>query len=256
MVTVHRYYKCLFFLCLSTCLLSVSFLSRSSENGVIDIKVGILSFPPFYIIHPDQSVSGVLVDIMEKTLQRTGLSYQVAEYPTKRLYNNLGTGETDLFLGIKGPLEYDKNVLYSDVAVSQIQMRIYAKGKTPLPKTKEDIKGHSIITIRGYSYGGLVNYFVDPSNNIAMTSTSEHRSSFLMLKNNRADYLINYKHPSETVLKDLKISELKYTNYYAANVHFIVSKANPNALKIMAKLEQAYLELIELGQLEYIENNN
>jgi polar amino acid transport system substrate-binding protein len=228
----------------------------SSFSQAQEIKAGTTTFPPFYVINPDNSISGILVNIMEKTLTHAELTYRLDIYPTKRLYHNLGTGDTHLFLGIKGSPEYDSNVLYSSTPISQIQMRIYATGNTPLPTTKEDINGHKIITMRGYGYGGLVNYFSDPQNNIQVTSTSKHRSSFLMLKNKRADYVINYKHPSETALKDLKISGLKYTNFYDAKVYFIVSKGTPNAEEVLRKLEQAYSELIELGELEYIENNS
>ncbi len=237
--------------------LSLSFLISLPQLCLSqEIKAGTTSFPPFYVVNDDQSASGIYLDIMEQSLKHAGLSYCLDIYPTKRLYRNLGIGETHLFLGIKGSPEYDNNVLYSKTAISQIQMRIYAKGSTPLPHKKEDINNRSIITMRGYGYGGLVSYFADPKNNIEVTTTTKHRASFLMLKNNRADYVINYKHPSETALAGLKISGLKYTNFYDAKVYFIVSKETPNAEVVMKKLEQAYLDLVKLGQLEYIHNDN
>jgi polar amino acid transport system substrate-binding protein len=238
-------------------ILVFSFLFFSSSTSfALLIKVGSTDFPPFYVINSDNSASGIYVDIMERTLQHAKLDYRIDSFPTKRLYRNLGLGETDIFLGIKGSPEYDDNVLYSKMAISQIQMRVYAIGNTPLPLIKEDFNNHRIITMRGFGYRGLVKYFDNPNNNIAITSTSEHRSSFLMLKNKRADYVINYKHPSETALEDLEIKGLKYTSFYDAKVYFIVSKETPNAAEVLNKLELAYLELIELGELEYITNND
>lgn len=221
-----------------------------------EIKAGSTSFPPFYVINKDQTASGIYLDIMERTLQHAGLDYRLDIYPTKRLYRNLGSGETHVFFGIKGSPEYHDNVLYSDTEISQIQMRIYAIGDTPLPKTKEDINGRKIITMRGYGYGGLVSYFADKKNNIEVTSTTKHRSSFLMLKNKRADYVINYKHPSETALADLNIKGLKYTNFYDAKVYIIVSKATPNAQQVLNTLEKSYLDLVAKNELEYIENDD
>lgn len=222
----------------------------------IEIKAGIINFPPFFIARPDQTFSGIYLDIMEKTLQHANIKYHIDAYPTKRLYHNLKNGNTELFLGIKGSPEYDDHVLYSEAEISQIQMRIYAIGNIPLPSRKEDINNHRIITLRGYSYGGLISYFTDPKNNINVTSTSSHRSSFLMLKDRRADYVINYKHPSNAALKNLDIPGLKYSSFYNAKIYFIVSKKLPNAKEILNKLEQAYLELVALGELEYIENND
>ena len=89
-----------------------------------------------------QTASGIYLDIIEKTLQHAGLDYQLDIYPTKRLYRNLGNGETELFLGIKGSPEYDKNVLYSSKANSKIQITIYAVGDTPFLKNKEDINNN------------------------------------------------------------------------------------------------------------------
>ena len=234
----------------------ITALAFASSLQAIEIKAGTTSFPPFYIVNNDQTASGIYLDIMERTLQHAGLNYRIDIYPTKRLYRNLGNGETELFLGIKGSPEYDKQVLYSKTAISKVQMRIYAIGKTPLPMTKKDINNHKIITMRGYGYGGLINYFSDPQNNIEVSSTSNHRSSFLMLKDHRADYVINYKHPSEAALATLEIPGLKYTNFYNANVYFIVSKALSNADTVLKNLEKSYLELIELGEVEYIANDN
>lgn len=230
--------------------------SDHNDINTLEIKAGVINFPPFFIINSDQTVSGVYHDIVKKTLLRAKMKYRLDTYPTKRLYHNLKSGETELFLGIKGSPEYDKHVLYSTMAISQIQMRIYAVGNTPMPNNKEDINNHRIITLRGYSYGGLISYFTDPKNNIDVTSTSNHRSSFLMLKEQRADYVINYKHPSNAALKNLDIPGLKYSSFYNAKIYFIVSKALPNAEQILQRLEQAYLELVALGELKYVENND
>jgi polar amino acid transport system substrate-binding protein len=227
----------------------------SSSLNAQEIKAGMLVFPPYFVDNGDQPPSGIYLDVMEKTLQHAGLKYHIDIFPAKRLYLNLGSGETDLYLGIKGAPEYQDKVLYSKTSISKIQMRVYATGEMPLPMIKEDINNHKISTIRGYSYGGLVNYFNDPKNKINVALTSNHLASFQMLKNKRVDYVINYKHPSETVLENIFIKNLKYTNFYSVDVYFIISKSTPKALEVLQKLESAYLELVELGQLEYIEND-
>lgn len=228
----------------------------SSSIRAQEIKAGMLVFPPYFVDNGDQPPSGIYLDIMVRTLQHAGLSYNLEFFPAKRLYLNLGSGETDLYLGIKGPPEYKNKVLYSKTSISKIQMRIYTTGDTPLPVTKEDINGHKISTIRGYSYGGLVNYFSDPKNDIDVALTAEHLASFQMLKKHRIDYVVNYKHPSEAVLENLVIPNLKYTNFYSVDVYFIISKSIPNAHETLQRIEASYLELVKLGELEYIENEN
>lgn len=230
-------------------------LTFSTTCSAQMIRAGSTNFPPFYVINTDYSSSGVYLDIMESTLQHAKFDYRLDAYPAKRLYRNLAQGKTDLFLGIKGSPEYDEAVLYSKTTISKIQLRVYALQYSPLPRTKEELNGYSIITMRGYGYGGLVSYFEDPRNNIKVTTATEHHASFLMLKNKRADYVINYKYPSETALADLDIPAIQYSNLDSSDVHFIISKATPNAEKILHRLEQAYLDLVQKGELEYIENS-
>lgn len=219
------------------------------------VKADITHFPPFYVVNPNGIHSGVYLDIMVKTLQKAGLKYNVHSYPTKRLYSNLSSGVTDLFLGIKGSPVYHEHVYYSKMPVSHIQLRVYATGDTALPKIKEDLVGQSVIAMRGYGYAGLINYLTAAENDIDLKFVTSHQSSFLMLKNDRADYLLNYKHPSDRVLESMVVPGLKHMSLYAAEVFFIVSKNAPDALLLLDKLEAAYDLLRESGEIEYVEND-
>jgi polar amino acid transport system substrate-binding protein len=226
-------------------------LSTSLQSE--EIKAGIMIFPPYFSQNENKEPDGIYLKVMEKTLRNANLEYRIDIYPAKRLYLNLGNGKTHLYLGIKGVPEYDDKVLYSTTKVAEIKMRIYANADTPLPVLKKDINHHRIGIIRGYSYGGLINYFRDSKNNIDIASTAEHLSSFKMLKNRRVDYVINYQYPSETVLENLEIPGIKYTDFYSINVYFIVSKFIPDADKILDKVEKSYLELLERGEIKYME---
>lgn len=236
--------------------LTVSCMLLSTLTQAQEIKLGVMIFPPYFYKDQGKPPAGIYMNIMKKTLRHAGLKYRIDVYPAKRLYLNLGNGETDVYLGIKGAPEYHNKVLYSNSSISQINMRIYANANTPLPKTKEDLNNYKISTIRGYSYGGLINYFSDPKNNISNASTAEHLASFRMLKNKRVDYVINYKHPSENVLENLDIPNVKYTNFNSVDVYFVISKSTPNAAEILKKIEDAYLELLDMGELEYVKNVN
>ncbi len=218
------------------------------------IKTGIINFPPFYVVNENGKHSGLCLDILVATLKKANLDYNINSYPPMRLFRNLNTGSTDLFLGIKGSPLYDEQVYYSKMPISHIQLRVYATGDTPLPSVKDDLIEKSVIAIRGYGYDGLINYLVDPENKINIMYNSQHEAAFLMLKNKRAEYLLDYKHPADRVLQELNIPDLKYVNLYEVELFFIVSKNSPNALQLMNKLETAYNALREEGLVNYIEN--
>lgn len=227
--------------------------SVSSVTGA-EIRTGIINFPPFYVVNDNGKHSGLCLDILVATLKKAKLDYNINPYPPMRLFHNLNIGKTDLFLGIKGSPEYDEQVYYSKTPISHIQLRVYATGNTPLPRVKEDLIGKSLIAIRGYGYDGLINYLVDPENKIDVMYNSQHKSSFLMLKNKRAEYLLDYKHPADRVLQELVVPDLKYVNLNEVELFFIVSKKSPNALQLMDKLETAYSTLLEEGLVSYIDN--
>ncbi len=175
------------------CMPLFMWLGYSCPVSAVPVKADITHFPPFYVVNENGLHSGVYLEIMLQTLEKAGLEYKVHSYPTKRLYKNLSTGITDLFLGIKGSPVYHEQVYYSKMPISHIQLRVYATGDTVLPGTKEDLVGQSVIAMRGYGYAGLINYISAPENNIDLKLVTSHKSSFLMLKNSRADYLLNYK---------------------------------------------------------------
>lgn len=237
-------------------LYTIAIFLLSAPLQAEEIRAGIMIFPPYFFQNENKKPDGIYLKVMEETLRNANLEYSIDIYPAKRLYLNLGNGKTHLYLGIKGVPEYDDKVLYSTTKVSEINMRVYTNDNIPLPLKKEDLNNHRISIIRGYSYGGLINYFKDPKNNIDVASTAEHLSSFKMLKNKRVDYVINYQHPSEEVLEDLEIPSIKYTDFHSINAYFIVSKFTPNAAEVLDKIEKSYLELLESGKIKYTAPND
>ena len=70
----------------------------------------------------------------------------------------------------------------------------------PLAKSKEDLIGKHIITIGGYSYGGLRKFISDPANNIVSEPAKTHKAAFEMLVDSRADYLVDYASAADHIL--------------------------------------------------------
>ncbi len=126
-------------------------------------------------------------------------------------------------------------------------MRSYSIGKKSLIKTKKDLNNKSITILRGYGYGGWVNYIKDPLNKIKYEEANTHQSAFKMLQLGRTDYLLDYKHPATKVLEDMKIPELQHYDISILDCHFIVSKKSPNAVKFLKDIEKAYQQLVQQG---------
>jgi len=230
-------------------LLMIYLILLATTSSAQEIKVDVFNFQPFYIAEEGQEPSGIFVDYLKVALERCNLSYVIKGYPPKRVYNNLAEGKSDIFLGVKGVPELEGNVLYSDQKITEIDLRIYARQDTPILKTKEELKGNKIITIRGYSYGGFIKYLEDPANSIKIDASNSHELAFKMLQGKRADYLLDYSAPAETTLKSVKIPGIQNHSISRLDVVVIVSKQAPDAESLLNRLEQAFVDLKKEGKI-------
>ncbi len=211
------------------------------------LRVGVLDFPPFFVVKNESDVSGILADIIRKTLDKAGVKYVVSGFPPKRLYLNLADGTTQLFMGIRGVPDYEGHVLYSNIKIEEIEVRLYTLKDKPLLSSLNDLKGKKVITQRGYSYGGMLTFLEDPRNNISVDPTDGHDLLFKKLIRGRADYLLDYNQPAESVIKRDKITDLKYSIINKLKVQFIISKKTPDAENLLKKIDAAYLALKKEG---------
>jgi len=221
----------------------------NADAEVTPIEFGTLDFPPFSIVNDDQSVSGSKVEMIRKILNQAGIKFTERGYPSTRLFKNLAKGTTHVWMGTKGVPSYDDYVLYSDHMVDEIEVQVYTRGDVPQPTSKEDLRGHHVLALKSYAYGGLIRYLRKPENNITVNTIKSHEAAIKMLLSKRTDYLIVYRTPAEAAMKKLNVSNLKSTSLLNLQLYFIVSKRTPDAIKILDKMEVSYKALKENGDI-------
>ena len=132
-------------------------------------------------------------------------------------------------------------------------MRVYWTGDQKKIEKKEDLKGQSVILVRGFSYKDWGKWIRDKANGVFFYEADTHEAAFEMLKRGRATYLLNYKYIDNQCLKTVKIPDLVINTPQAENVwycSFNINKKTPNAKRILKKLEDSYLQLIAEGKLK------
>jgi len=194
---------------------------------------------PFYNVIDGKPAGGICTDMMVNILEKANIPYKIRIYPTPRLYSNLTSGETDTFIGIKNVSRYKNKVIFSQKPVSEAVLGVYTLQKKTILK-KEEFIGKSVIIVRGYSYGGLINFLKDPKNHIQLEVASTHEAGLRMLKGKRADYFLDYVNTVNSYLKDIPIPNVKYSIIDRIPLYLIVSKSTPNAESIMKKLEDSW----------------
>jgi polar amino acid transport system substrate-binding protein len=197
--------------------------------------------------YPDQSVwttrmdakgepDNPLLRLATRLFQEAGITWRARGLPAARLFDHLRDGQTDFSMLVKGPA-LEKCCLISKQPVAGTELRVYRrKGLAPIA-AKEDLAGKEVITVHGYSYGGILAFIKDPANKVGNNGTVSHESAFAMLERGRADYLLDYAGPAQEVLADHPINDLEFDVIDRLNVHLILSPNYPDAKAVMARLE-------------------
>jgi len=207
------------------------------------LKVGIVHFPPLFVVDSGKVTGGSVVETLEKTLKSASLDYQLLSYPAKRTYINLGSGIIDLHIGLKRNINYHNQVIYSKNIVDTIQLRIYGFGDTPLPNALTELRGTRLGIIRGFNYNGNLAPLTDPENEKYITAINSHNSALLMLESGRIDLLLDYKSPVDSELKIRPMDNIHHRTLENLDLHFVLNKTRPNALPIMNLLDASFASL-------------
>lgn len=226
--------------------------ASSAWANDVDIKVGVLHFPPFYVVDETKGVSGIYTDIIGKVLTKAGYTYSIDGFPPKRFYTQLGDNTTNFFLGVRGSEHIEGKVEFGRLEFEGIQLRAYSTTGKPIITKKEELTGKRVIAIRGFGYGGLAKYLHDPANSIKIIETGDHFTAFKMLAAGRGEYLLDYRATSSLVIEELKLTDIEYGVMMQAHTYFIINKQFPGYQQALAKIEAAYLDLADSGQVEDI----
>jgi len=202
---------------------------------------------PIDYASPDQSVwttrlrdngepDNPLLPVASALFSKAAIPWRAKSYPASRMFNYLQDGTVQFSMLVKAP-SLQACCLFSRKPVVTAEIRAYRRVGTAPAKTREDLIGKQVITIRGYSYGGLAPYLGDPLNRITVHETQAHASAFKMLANARADYLLDYAGPAGEVLAAEPIGGIAYDVLSRQDVYLILSKSYPNAAQVMQRLE-------------------
>ncbi|MDM8516347.1 transporter substrate-binding domain-containing protein [Desulfobacterales bacterium HSG16] len=215
-------------------------LCQTATSSAYTVKLGYIEFPPLFSTDENGKSAGILIDLADKVLTRAGYQWQAESFPTKRMIQKLIDGEIHLWIGLSTIPAFENTTYIGKSKIMEISLRAYSLGKKPLIGKKEDLNGKSLLIMRGYSYGGLIKYIEDRANGVNYTKTDNHVAGFKMLQAGHADYFLDYRMPSETALKEVKIPDLTYSEISSFAVYFVVSQKAPDAKKLLEDLENAY----------------
>lgn len=228
----------------------VILLCMFTPSDAKSIKVGYIDFPPLLFINNHGKAQGILINILEKTLAHANYQYTFTLYPPKRMFSYLKSGDIDLWVGLANSKKLNEHVLIGSTTVHHFTLQSYSIGKTTKITARQQLNNKTVIIIRGYSYGGWIDYLNDPANNIQLIRTVNHKSALKLLKIGRAKYLLAYKEPMKLALGATKVDNIITHHLEIFSVKFVISKKTNNAKKLLFNLEKSYKELVAQGILK------
>lgn len=211
--------------------------ASSNREAVTEVEYG----------YPDQSIfvattnlkgqpDSPMTRLAEILMERAGIPWHAMPYPARRLMDNLKNGTTNFSILVRAS-SLQSSCIFSQEPVYTTKLNVYFIGDKPSVKSKEELVGKRIITIRGYSYAGLLKFISDPANKIVNEEAGTHRAAFEMLKGNRADYLVDYESAASDILTELPIENLHANPIDILEIFLVLSRSYPDAEKLMVKLE-------------------
>lgn len=228
--------KYLCIICLMICIPCVAVAEQQKHH----LRLGYIEFEPYTYTDENGRPAGILVDLAADVYPKAGYTWEASSYPVKRLIEYLVSGELDIWMGLKTLPQFKGTMHIGNAIVASLDLNAYTVDNHPPVLKKEDLSGKSVIILRGYSYGGWVNYIKSPENKVTFIKANKHTSALKMLKARRADYLLDYQEPVDRALKDVSMPELKLNAISSLPCYFIVSGQRTDGPEIIERLEKAF----------------
>ncbi len=218
----------------------------AAETGPTpEIEYGYPQQPPRAFTNADGELDGHYPRLLRVLLGRAGLSWHAARYPAPRLMQNLQQGETNFSILVKNPL-LEECCIFSRAPVWYDELKAYSVGNVPRAKRKEDLVGRKVITLAGFSYGGLITFLNDPENKMTIIAAKTHQAAFAMLEAGRADYLLDYSEVADSeALASHLIANLRQDVVERVEMYFVITRSYPNAQAVLDRLEALYRALYD-----------
>lgn len=212
------------------------------------LKIAYVDFPPMTYQKADGSPAGTFIEITRKVAIEAGYEPEFLHLPISRVYLYLRNGRIDVWPGSANVPALKGEVLETWVSPFASQLSAwYLEGTEPLSHF-DQLQGKTVITIAGYTYGGLL-YWLEGESSIDVTQAPNFRAALDMLKLGRGQYLFGHRDPVLETLAMPEDEKIRESEIRLRNLTWLFSLANPRAAILREEFDDAYLRLAEQGEV-------
>ncbi|WP_417565513.1 substrate-binding periplasmic protein [Marinobacter sp.] len=229
-------------------LLSTQHATAEPEAAAKTLRVAYIEFPPITYQKADGTPAGSFIELTRKVANEAGYEPEFVYLPLSRTYLYLSNGGIDVWPGVTEVPNLEHEVLESWVSPFSAQLSAWYREDSPALDHFDQLQGKQVIVIGGYTYGGLLPW-LEQQAGIRVTEAPNHRSAVDMLKRKRGDYLLDYRQPVKEILTEPSDSVIRESEVRSRNAAWIFSLANPRAALLREEFDDAYLRLVEKGEV-------
>lgn len=165
------------------------------------LRVGGPIIPPYWE-RRDGKPEGSLVDLMAKVMAEAGFGMTIDIFPSARLAHEITTGAVDLVITMRhSKLDEAPVLLRSPDPIAVLWLNLYSHREPFKFAAQSDLRGQTIVVVRGYGYGSLRRWLDEPENQVTLIEVNDAKAALLMVSTGRAPlalaYDINYDHAVE-----------------------------------------------------------
>ena len=212
------------------------------------LKIAYVDFPPMTYQKADGSPAGTFIEITRKVAIEAGYEPEFLYLPISRVYLYLRNGRIDVWPGSANVPALKGEVLETWVSPFASQLSAwYLEGTEPLSRF-DQLQGKTVITIAGYTYGGLL-YWLEGESSIDVTQAPNYRAALDMLKLGRGQYLFGHRDPVLETLVMPEDEKIRESEIRLRNLTWLFSLANPRAAILREQFDDAYLRLAEKNEV-------
>lgn len=215
------------------------------------LKIGYVEFPPMTYTDQNGQAAGYIMDIAVKSVEKAGFEWTAVSLPAKRMAKSLAAGDIQVWIGLATLPQLNGTTLVGKTVVERLVLRAYHIGNNPPIRKQQDLSGKTLLILRGYSYGGWISFIKDPANKIRYLEFDSREGAFKRLKKLSGRipemYLLDYKYPSETVLKKMKLPDIRFNRISTLDMYFVVTRKMDGANAVLDRIETAFQQLSASG---------
>lgn len=206
------------------------------------VKVGCVEFPPLTYTDTRGQPAGKAIDLVKAILDRAGLPFEIKCYPGARLMASLRDGTSHVAMLIRHP-DVVGSVHYGRLPMAYLELDAYRMAATPPLGGIENTRGKSVILLRGYGYGGWIDFFKDPGNGLRLSYADSREAAIRMLANGHGDYLMDYSDPAALALAQTTVPGLSAEMLTRLDTFFLVSKKVPDGAALLRRIEDIFAQM-------------